>query len=96
MQSVNFPLTKSPRVHKDAGISRGKTAGKLGRVVASNMQPMPLTWCPDGSRVLLGSLQHLFSHFVFVYLQMCLVVYLQQNNCLDYFFGKTLSDTVRK
>jgi hypothetical protein len=34
-----FPLTKSPRVHKDAGISREKTAGKLGRVAASNMQP---------------------------------------------------------
>jgi hypothetical protein len=39
---------KSRRVHKDAGISRKKTADKLGRVVASNMQPMPLTSWPAG------------------------------------------------
>ncbi len=48
MESINFPLTKSRRVRKDGGKSGGKTAGKLGRVVVRNTQPMPLTLRPSG------------------------------------------------
>ena len=64
MERINFPLTKSRRVRKDEGISRKKIAGKLGRVVVRNMEPMPLTSRPAGSRASLGSLPHLFSQIV--------------------------------
>jgi hypothetical protein len=48
MEIINLPLTKSRRLRKDEGILREKTAGKLGRVVLRNTQPMPLTSWPAG------------------------------------------------
>ena len=67
MESINFPFTKSRLVRKDTDTSRKKIAGNLGRVVVRNMQTIPLTSSPSGSRVSVGILQHLFSQSVFFY-----------------------------
>ena len=61
-ESINFPLTKSQRVRKDEGKPGGKIAGKLGRMVVRNTQPMPLTSWRAASRAPLRSLPHLISH----------------------------------
>jgi hypothetical protein len=62
-ESINFPLTISRRVRKHEGISGGKIAGKIGRVVVHNTQSIPLTSWSVASRTSLGRLRHLFSHF---------------------------------
>jgi hypothetical protein len=48
LQSINFPLTNSPRVHKDEDDSREKTIDEIGRVVVRNTQTILITSGPAG------------------------------------------------
>ena len=63
-ESINFTRTKSQRVRQNQGKPGEKIAGKLGRMVVRDTQPMPLTSRPAASRASLRSLPHLLSHFL--------------------------------